>query len=184
MPHDGLQAALDANREQLLRYLRAHGAGAAAEDLLQDLWLKAAAGATGPIASPLNYLYPTATNLMIHQRRSETQRQQREQEWSSLTDRIAGVPANDPGPERSIDGQERLALVERELGTLQPRALAIFREHRLGGRTQREIASSMRLSASTIESDLRMVYRLLDDLRRRLDEEQPQRLRPEEHEAQ
>jgi DNA-binding CsgD family transcriptional regulator len=29
----------------------------------------------------------------------------------------------------------------------------------------------MGLSQSTIESDLRMVYRLLDDLRRKLDEE-------------
>ena len=137
---DGLQMAFEANREQLLRYLRAHGAGDAAEDLLQELWLKAADGVTGPIASPLNYLYRAATNLMIDQRRSVTQRQRREQEWSGLTDTLAGLPANDPGPERGIDGRQRLDLVERELAKLPQRALSIFREHRLGGRTQREIA--------------------------------------------
>ena len=180
---DGLQMAFEANREQLLRYLRAHGAGDAAEDLLQELWLKAAAGATGPIAAPLNYLYRAATNLMIDRRRSQAQQQRREQEWSVLTDRIASSPANDPGPERGIEGRQRLELVERELAELPSRALSIFREHRLGGRTQREIAASMGLSASTIESDLRMVYRRLDELKRMLDEEVPRGLRHKGQEA-
>ena len=175
--HHGLQAAFEANREQLLRYLRAHGAGDAAEDVLQELWLKAATAATGPIAAPVQYLYRAATNLMIDRRRSEAQQQRRDEEWTSLTDRIASSAANDPGPEREIDGRRRLELVERELRQLPRRALSIFREHRLDGRTQREIASSMSLSASTIESDLRMVYRVLDDLKRKLDEEDADRFR-------
>ena len=49
--------------------------------------------------------------------------------------------------------------------------MSIFRQHRLEGRTQREIAAAMGLSASTIESDLRIVYRLLGELREKLDEE-------------
>ena len=177
LKHDGLQKVFEANREQLLRYLRAHGAGDAAEDLLQELWLKAAAGASGPIASPRNYLFRAATNLMIDRRRLEAQQSRRDHDWSELSDRLPGSPANDPGPERQIDGQRKLELVKAELAKLPPRALSIFREHRLGGRTQREIAASMGLSASTIESDLRMVYRLLDDLRQRLDEEEPAGLR-------
>ncbi len=175
--HHGLQAAFEANREQLLRYLRAHGAGDSAEDLLQELWLKAATAASRPIASPAQYLYRAATNLMIDRRRSEAQQQRRDEEWTDLTDRLASGAANDPGPERQIDGRRRLEFVERELRKLPPRALSIFREHRLDGRTQREIASSMGLSASTIESDLRMVYRLLDDLKRKLDEEETGRFR-------
>jgi RNA polymerase sigma-70 factor (ECF subfamily) len=70
-----------------------------------------------------------------------------------------------------LDGRRRLKLVEQELAKLPSRALAIFRAHRIEGRTQRDIAATMGLSASTIESDLRIVYRLLDDLRRKLDEE-------------
>ena len=35
--------------------------------------------------------------------------------------------------------------------------------HRIDGLTQRQIASSMGVSSSTIESDLRLVYRLLDE---------------------
>src|SRR5262245_50610640 len=100
MQHQGLQLIFDENRELLLRYLRAHGAGDAAEDLLQELWLKLAASPPGPIASPRSYLFRAATNLMIDRRRSEAQAKRREEEWSGLADRLPGSAANDPGPDR------------------------------------------------------------------------------------
>jgi RNA polymerase sigma factor (sigma-70 family) len=171
MQHTGLQQIFEQNREPLLRYLRAQGAGDAAEDLLQELWLKLSTAPPGPIASPRSYLFRAATNLIIDRRRSEAQARRREREWSSLADRLPDSAANDPGPDRQIAGRRTLALVEAELAKLPPRALSIFRQHRIEGRTQREIAAAMGLSASTIESDLRTVYRLLDELRRRLDEE-------------
>jgi RNA polymerase sigma-70 factor (ECF subfamily) len=171
MQHQGLQRIFEENREQLLRYLRAHGAGNAAEDLLQELWLKVTGAAQGPIASPRSYLFRAATNLMIDLRRSESQQQRREIEWSGLSDRLPNSAANDPGPERELAGRRTLERVQAELQKLPPRALSIFRQHRIEGLTQREIAGSMGLSASTIESDLRLVYRLLDELKRSLDEE-------------
>lgn len=171
MQHQGLQLVFEESREQLLRYLRAHGAGEAAEDLLQELWLKVAAGPTGPIASPRSYLFRAATNLMIDRRRSEAQARRREHEWSGAEDRLPDSIANDPGPEREIDGRKKLRLVQDELSKLPPRAVSIFRAHRIDGRTQREIAVEYGLSSSTIESDLRLVYRLLDDIRRKLDGE-------------
>ncbi|HXG81690.1 MAG TPA: RNA polymerase sigma factor [Sphingomicrobium sp.] len=171
MQHQGLQQIFEEQRGQLLRYLRAHGAGEAAEDLLQELWLKLAATPAGPIANPRNYLFRAATNLMIDRRRSEAQAKRREREWSDAADRLPDSPANDPGAERQLQGRQALELVEAELAKLPPRALSIFRQHRIEGRTQREIAASMALSASTIESDLRMVYRLLAELKEKLDEE-------------
>ena len=99
-PLQGLQQLFEENRESLLRYLRAHGAGDAAEDLLQELWLKVASYAGGPIASPRNYLFRAATNLMIDHRRAEFQGRRREDEWSGLADRLGNSVANDPGPER------------------------------------------------------------------------------------
>jgi RNA polymerase sigma factor (sigma-70 family) len=171
MQHQGLQQIFEENREALLRYLRAHGAGDAAEDLLQELWLKIADSPPGPIASPRSYLFRAATNLMIDRRRSEAQSQRREIEWSGLADRLPDSAANDPGPDRTLDGRRKLALVEAELAKLPARALAIFRQHRIDGLTQRQIAAAMGLSASTIESDLRMVYQRLAELREKLDEE-------------
>ena len=171
MQRQGVQLIFDENREKLLRYLRAHGAGDAAEDLLQELWLKFVSSPSGPISSPRNYLYRAATNLMIDRRRSESQAERREVEWAAAADRLPGSAANDPGPERELEGRRRLALVEAELAKLPPRAFSVFRQHRMEGRTQREIAGAMGLSSSTIEADLRTVYRLLDELRRKLDEE-------------
>jgi RNA polymerase sigma-70 factor (ECF subfamily) len=171
MQYQGLQRIFEENREQLLRYLRAHGAGDSAEDLLQELWLKISAGTQGPVASPRSYLFRAATNLMIDLRRSEAQQQRREIEWSGLSDRLPNSAANDPDPERELIGRRTLARVQFELQRLPPRALSIFRQHRIDGLTQREIANAMGLSASTIESDLRLVYRLLDELKRNLDEE-------------
>ncbi|MCL6683043.1 RNA polymerase sigma factor [Sphingomonas alba] len=171
MTQSGLQEIFEQHRQQLLRYLRAHGAGEEAEDLLQELWIKLSSAPSGPIGAPRNYLFRAATNLMIDRRRSENQAQRRDVEWTRLTDRLPESPANDPGPDRTVDGQRQLALVERELARLPSRAVAVFRLHRIDGQTQRQIASSMGVSSSTIESDLRLVYRLLDELRRRLDEE-------------
>ena len=171
MQHQGLQLIFEENREQLLRYLRAHGAGDAAEDLLQELWMKVATGPSGPVASPKSYLFRAATNLMIDRRRSEAQARRREHEWSGRADRLPDSVANAPGPERDIDGRQKLQLVESELASLPARAVSIFLAHRIDGKTQREIAAAMGLSASTIESDLRLVYRMLDDVRRKLDGE-------------
>lgn len=171
MQRHGLQQVFEDNREQLLRYLRAHGAGESAEDCLHELWLKISAQPAGPIANPRSYLFRAATNLMIDRRRSEQQGRQRDHEWSGLADRMEGSVANDPSPERQLDGRRMLALIEQELAKLPSRALAIFREHRIDGLTQREIAARRGISASTVESDLRLAYRLLDDIRRRIDEE-------------
>lgn len=171
MQSTGVQRIFDEHREELLRYLRAHGAGDAADDLLQELWLKFVAAPAGPISAPRNYLFRAATNLMIDRRRSHVQAERRDKEWAALADRLPDSAAGEPGAEREIDARRRLDIVEAALAKLPPRALAIFRLHRIEGETQRRIAASMGLSPSTIESDLRMVYRLLDELRRKLDEE-------------
>lgn len=171
MTQSGLQEIFEQQREPLLRYLRAHGAGDYAEDLLQELWLKLSATPTGPVSAPRNYLFRAATNLMIDWRRSQAKSQRRDLEWTALADHLPGSATGDPGPDRSMDGQRRLALVEKELAALPARAVRVFRLHRIDGHTQRQIAASLGLSSSTIESDLRLVYAMLGDLRRRFDEE-------------
>ena len=169
-PH-GLQLVFEQQRKPLLRYFRAHGAGDAAEDCLHELWLKISATPTGPIAAPRSYLFRAATNLMIDRRRAMAQAARRDHHWSEATDRLGDAVAPDPDAARDLDARRTLAKVERELAALPPRALAIFREHRVEGRTQRQIAERRGLSNSTIESDLRLAYRIIADIRERLDEE-------------
>jgi RNA polymerase sigma-70 factor (ECF subfamily) len=167
----GLHSIFEQNRSQLLRYMRAHGAADDAEDLLHELWLKIQSVPPGPIGAPRNYLFRAATNLMIDRRRSALQEQRRQAEWIEVSDRLPSSPANDPGPDRQWDGRRRLAMVAERLEKLPKRAVQVFRTHRVDGRRQREVASDMGLSQSTVESDLRLVYEALDDLRKSFDEE-------------
>ena len=171
MQRDGLHAIFEQNRGSLLRYFRAHGAGDSAEDCLQELWLKVSASNPGPIGSPRNFLFRAATNLMIDRRRSEFHSQRRDNEWSDLAGRRGDGHVEEPDAERQIAARQHLEYVERRLRELPPRVLDIFRRHRIDGRTQRAIAAELGISPSTVENDLRLAYRLLAEIRERLDEE-------------
>ena len=166
----GLEAAFLANRDRLLRFLVARGAGEAAEDLLQEIWLKIAARNTGPIASPLSYLFRTADTLMIDRFRSARQAQRREREWSEANDGAAGGVSDSPSAERHLIGREQTRLVLETLEALGPRPAAIFRRHRVDGIAQRVLAEEFGVSLSTVESDLRRAYAALAALKERIDE--------------
>lgn len=167
----GLLSIFEEQRDRLLRYLRAHGAGEQAEDLLQEIWIRAGTRSDGPIASPVNYLFRMATNLLIDARRAEMQARRRDQDWADSADRISGAADAEPPADQRLASRQALALVRARLAKLPDRARRIFVRHRIDGLTQREIVAETGLSRSTIENDLRSVYRLLDQVRREIDEE-------------
>jgi RNA polymerase sigma factor (sigma-70 family) len=164
MQNTGLEAVFLANRDALLRFLTAHGAGDAAEDVLQELWLKLQSARSGPIAAPLAYLYRAANNLMLDRYRSHRQAAQRDHDWSE-----AG-PTEQPDSERSLIAREQVAQAAAALDALGPRVAAIFRRHRLDGVGQREVAAEFGVSLSTVEADLRKAYAALIAIRRQSDE--------------
>ena len=176
MPHAdstaGLEAVYVANTEALVRFLRARGAGDAAEDLVQELWIKLSTAQTGPIASPLAYLYRAVNLLMIDRYRSQRQASRREVEWTAAN-LDEGGRSEAPLPDRGIAARQAAALVADALDGLEPhpRVANIFRLHRVDGIGQRAIAEQLGVSVSTVESDLRKAYRALIALRERIDEE-------------
>lgn len=169
--HAGLHAVFLAHRAQLIRFLAAHGAGDAAEDLLQDLWLRVSSSPPGPVGQPLAYLYRAANNLMVDRYRSHRQAERRERDWSDATGAAEPDRSEEPAADRVLIARETLAGADAALATAGPRAAAIFRRYRLEGVAQRDIASEMGVSLSTVESDLRKAYRALMDYRRSLDED-------------
>jgi RNA polymerase sigma factor (sigma-70 family) len=169
MSSTGLEAVFLSNRDRLLAFLRAHGAGDAAEDLLQELWFKIAAAPTGPIAQPLSYLYRSANNLMLDRYRSSQQASRRDQDWSDSATTIPGQ-SDDPSSERRLIAREQLRLAQAALDALGERAAGIFRRHRIDGVGQRDIATEFGVSLSTVESDLRRAYKAMIDLRSSFDE--------------
>lgn len=163
----GLEAAFLAHRDQLLRFLRARGAGDAAEDLVQDVWLRIAARPPGPVDAPLSYLFRVADTLMIDRFRSARQAGNRDRSWTDLN---AGDPpgvSTEPSAERRVGAAQEAARVLALLDGLGPRASAIFRRHRVDGAAQKAIAAEFGVSLSTVESDLRTAYRALAEYRER-----------------
>jgi RNA polymerase sigma factor (sigma-70 family) len=169
MNSSGLEAVFLSNRDRLLAFLRAHGAGDAAEDLLQELWLKIAAAPSGPIAQPLSYLYRAANNLMLDRYRSHQQATKRDHDWTEAATTVPGR-SDDPSSERKLIAREQLRLAQAALDALGERPAAIFRRHRIDGVGQRDIAAEFGVSLSTVESDLRRAYRAMIDLRKTFDE--------------
>lgn len=165
-----LAATYLAHRAQLLRFLRARGAGEAAEDLLQELWLRLARAPDPGAAANLGYMLRTADRLMIDRYRAARQQAAREQAWSALQPGIADDIAPAPDAERRIAARQEVARVEQALAALGERPAAIFRKHRIEGQPQRAIAAELGISLSTVESDLRRAYRALAELRGSPDE--------------
>lgn len=160
----GLEAEFLASRGRLLRFLQARGAGDAAEDLLQDIWLKASA-ASGPVAAPLPYLFRVANSLMIDRYRAQRQAQQRDHDWADAQDGAMPGVSDEPSPERALIARQQAARVAQTIDSLGPRAATIFRRHRIDGMPQKQVAQEMGVSLSTVEADLRMAYRALADLK-------------------
>jgi RNA polymerase sigma factor (sigma-70 family) len=166
----GLEAVFLAHRAALLRFLLARGAGDAAEDVLQELWIKASAGAAGPVANPLAYLYTTANNLMLDRRRAGQRSAARDDSWHELS-RPPADASDAPSGERVLIARERLLAAEQTLASLGERTQSIFRRYRLDGASQKDIAAELGISVSAVEKHLQKAYQALVNLRRRLDAE-------------
>ncbi|WP_347304118.1 RNA polymerase sigma factor [Croceibacterium sp. TMG7-5b_MA50] len=169
-PSSGLQAAFLQHRAQLLRFVAARGAGDEAEDVLQDVWLRIAATQSGPVASPLAYLYRAANTVLIDRYRARRQAVSRDRAWSDTQGAGDPLVSAAPSAERTVLGRNLMAAVEALLADLHPpRVSAIFRRHRVDGIAQRQIAAEFGVSLSTVESDLRIAYRALAELREQFD---------------
>ncbi|PXW78365.1 RNA polymerase sigma-70 factor (ECF subfamily) [Blastomonas natatoria] len=160
MPPQGLEAVLIAEREALLRFLRARGAGDAAEDILQDLWLRLRSAQTGPILDPRGYLYRAANNVMHDRFRSAQRHRKRDGDWVSVHG-DASAASEPPLPDRMLIARAMLDQAEAALHAEGERVLQIFRLFRIDEMGQRAIAQHLGLSLSTVEKDLQKAYRTL-----------------------
>jgi RNA polymerase sigma-70 factor (ECF subfamily) len=164
----GIDAVLLAHRAQLLRFLEALGAGDAAEDLLQELWMRVTQKPSGPIANPLSYLYRAANNLMVDRYRAERQARLRDQAWTEA--RGLDDIAPEPTAEEQLISREELQRMDAALAELGERASICFRRFRIDGVPQKQIAAELDVSISTVESDLRRAYAALLAARRQSDD--------------
>ena len=158
----GLKAVFLAERPMLLRLLIARLRDRdAAEDVLQDVWLKLESLPSGPVADPAAYLYRMANNLAFDRRRSETRRQTREGAWLDLRGDICDAP----NAEQALIARDRLKRMQAAIATLPERTALIFRRYRFDGVPRRDIAEELSISVSAVEKHLQRAYQLIQKAR-------------------
>ena len=154
-----LASGLLRHRAPLLRFLRARGAADDAEDVLQELWFKAAAMDAGRIEDELAYLYRAAHNLLVDRHRAELRRRRREAEYQETA-----PSEEEPSAERTVHARDQLRRLDATLDALGERSELIFRRHRIEFVPQREIARELGISLSAVEKHLQKAYRALGEL--------------------
>ena len=155
------------HRHDIVRFLRARAPGDDAEDLVQELWLRAQAGGSGPIADPLAYLYRMANNLVLDRHRASKRRMQRDQGWAES--RSGGEWELPAAAERVLMARDQLRAIDALLADLGERTDWIFRRFRIEGATQEQIARDLGISISAVEKHLQKAYRALIRARERFD---------------
>ena len=168
----GLAALFAAHRAELRRFLAARcGDAVEAEDLLQDLWIKAAAPSpaqpAGPIANGRAYLFRMANNLVSDRRRARLRAMRRDHAWvaEGSAGASAALPEDRPDPappaDEQISRQQEAELLRTAIAGLPPGAQRALRLHRIDGHPQGDVAQIMGISRSGVEKHLAVAMRRL-----------------------
>lgn len=154
----GLKAVFLSERPMLLRLLTSRLRDAdTAEDVLQDLWLRLEATASGPISDPAAYLFRMANNLAFDRRRSIQRRSARDGAWHDMQSDGSDFPT----AEDTLIARERLGALEQAVARLPARTAAIFRAYRFEEKPRKEIAIDEGISVSAVEKHLHRAYKAI-----------------------
>ena len=144
-----LERRADLKRHFALRL----GSAETAEDLVQDIYVKIAAGVAGEIVNPLAFLYRLGGNLMLDRLKQQRRARHRDHGWAQVrAARLGGEDVADaPAADEALASRQRLARMLAALEELTPACRRAFRLHKLDGLSHADTAGAMGVSRSTIE---------------------------------
>ena len=145
-------------RQDLVRFFAGRlNSVAAAEDLIQDLFVKVqAVDADTEIHNPSAFLHRLASNLMLDRLRQGRRSRAREDAWyETRRSSVGGVDVVDePSAEDRLVAHQRLERLTEAIETLSPRTREAFVLHKLNGMTHGETAEAMGISRSAVEKHI------------------------------
>lgn len=155
-PSSGLVQVYAEIHGELLRFLIARlGDAAAAEDVLQDLWLRVHIADTGPVANGRAYLYRAAQNLALDLVRARHRGSVRDAQWAAAHSGPGGEPVDlAPNAEAALLAREEAAALASAIAALPEAAGRAFRLHKLEGLSHAEIAARLGISRSGVEKHI------------------------------
>jgi RNA polymerase sigma-70 factor (ECF subfamily) len=164
----GLAALIELHRPELLRFLAARcGDPDAAQDLLQDLWLKLADADHGPIANGRAYLMRAANNLVLDGLRARRRAMARDRQWLAEGAPEGNALADRPDPAPQADAvlaeREEAAVLAAAIDRLPDGARRALQLYRFEGHKQHEIAAIMGITRSGVEKHLALAMKHLRD---------------------
>lgn len=162
---DVLVAAYLERRANLVRFFAARAASAAAaEDLVQELYLKVVGRPTdGLTENPVALLYRMALNLLVDRSRGEARAAARDADWRSAHAAIVGgvEVADEPAADEAAASRQRLRQLVEAVAGLPPQMRRAFILHKLQGLSQAETARNMGLSVKSVEKHVAAALKAL-----------------------
>lgn len=149
-----LIAAYLRKRADLVRFFaKRTGSAAAAEDIVQELYLKISAGPIPPdLHSPEAYLYRVGSNVMLDRLKKERRQAAREEDWGRSRGAVGLESiAEDPPADEALASRQRLARLIAHLDELPQQVAGAFRRHKFDGLTHSEVAAELGVSRSAVE---------------------------------
>lgn len=133
------------HRAELVDYARRIlGDASAAEDVVQDAWLRMRSLDAGRVLDePRGYFYRIIRNLALDRLRVG-QRERRRGEAGSVV--LEDLAADTPSPEREASARDELRVVLESLAELPERTQTALRMHRIEGRKLKDIAAHLGVS--------------------------------------
>jgi RNA polymerase sigma factor (sigma-70 family) len=151
-------------RAELLRFFtRRTGSEAAAEDLVQEIYLKIhSMPAPADLRSPEAYLYRLGSNLLLDRRKQQRRQAVRESAWVRATVGDGAEPvADEPPADQALAARQRLAIIVAALEDLPPQTQTAFRLHKFEGLSHAEVAARLGVSKSAVEKYMMAALRHL-----------------------
>lgn len=152
-------------RADLVRFFAARlRSSAAAEDLVQDIYLRLAAmDGTAKVHNAVGYLYRLGSNLMLDRIRGERRGAVRDGAWLDANSTRVGAEgvAEEPDAEQVIAARQRLAATVEALRNLPEQTQRVFRMHKFDGMSHPEVAATLGISRSAVEKHVMAALKLL-----------------------
>lgn len=162
-----LIAAYLEKRADLKRFFAARlGSPEAAEDLVQEIYLKLVGGGADMAAqNPSAYLYRIGSNLMLDRLKQQRRSLARDDDWHKANrSALGGVDIQpEPPADDAVDARQRLRRIVELLESVDPQHRRAFRLHKFDGLSHAEVAQAMGVSRSAIEKWISAVLKHLHE---------------------